>query len=87
MLKVRLNLRHVKKGTNLVMMPNKTPIEVLTIYNETEQECDTAFSGEQVRLKIKGIEEEDLQPGYVLTSPKNPVKQLLDLKHKLLLLN
>ena len=65
---------HVKKGTNLVMMPNKTPIEVLTIYNETEQECDTAFSGEQVRLKIKGIEEEDLQPGYVLTSPKNPVK-------------
>jgi peptide chain release factor subunit 3 len=65
---------HVKKGTNLIMMPNKTPIEVLTIYNETEQECDTAFSGEQVRLKIKGIEEEDLQPGYVLTSPKNPVK-------------
>ena len=65
---------HVKKGTNLIMMPNKTPIEVLTIFNETEQECDTAFSGEQVRLKIKGIEEEDLQPGYVLTSPKNPVK-------------
>ena len=65
---------HVKKGTNLIMMPNKTPIEVLTIYNETEQECDTAFSGVQVRLKIKGIEEEDLQPGYVLTSPKNPVK-------------
>ena len=25
-------------------------------------------------MKIKGIEEEDLQPGYVLTSPKNPVK-------------
>ncbi|KAL6449901.1 SUP35 Eukaryotic peptide chain release factor GTP-binding subunit [Candida maltosa Xu316] len=65
---------HVKKGTNLILMPNKTPVEVLTIYNETEQEADTAFSGEQVRLKIKGVEEEDLQPGYVLTSPKNPVK-------------
>ena len=65
---------HIRKGGSLLMMPNKTPIEVITIYNETEQECDTAFSGEQVRLKIKGVEEEDLQPGYVLTSPKNPVK-------------
>ncbi|KAI5950583.1 SUP35 [Candida margitis] len=65
---------HIRKGGNLLMMPNKSPIEVITIYNETEQECDTAFSGEQVRLKIKGVEEEDLQPGYVLTSPKNPVK-------------
>ncbi|KAI3403436.2 SUP35 [Candida oxycetoniae] len=65
---------HIRKGGNLILMPNKVPIEILTIYNETEQECDTAFSGEQVRLKIKGVEEEDLQAGYVLTSPKNPVK-------------
>ncbi|KAI5965347.1 SUP35 [Candida pseudojiufengensis] len=65
---------HVKKGSNLLLMPNRTSIEVLTIYNETEQECDSAFSGEQVRLKVKGVEEEDLQAGYVLTSPKNPVK-------------
>ncbi|CAK9439638.1 uncharacterized protein LODBEIA_P37380 [Lodderomyces beijingensis] len=65
---------HIRKGGNLLLMPNKAPIEVLTIYNETEQECDSAFSGEQVRLKIKGVEEEDLQAGYVLTSPKNPVK-------------
>ncbi|CAI5759056.1 unnamed protein product [Candida verbasci] len=65
---------HIKKNSNLLLMPNKTSIEVLTIYNETEQECDSAYSGEQVRLKIKGAEEEDLQAGYVLTSPKNPVK-------------
>ncbi|KAI5952305.1 SUP35 [Candida jiufengensis] len=65
---------HIKKGSNLLLMPNRTSIEVLTIYNETEQECESAYSGEQVRLKVKGVEEEDLQVGYVLTSPKNPVK-------------
>lgn len=65
---------HVKKGGNLIMMPNKAPVEVVGIYNETEQECDVAYCGEQVRLKIKGVEEEDIAPGYMLTSPKNPVK-------------
>lgn len=65
---------HIKKGANLLMMPNKASVEVVAIYNETEQECDGAYSGEQIRLKIKGVEEEDVQQGYVLTSPKNPVK-------------
>lgn len=67
---------HIKKNGTLLLMPNKVSVDVLTIYNETEQECDAAFCGEQVRLKIKGVEEEDLQPGYVLTSPKNPVKTI-----------
>lgn len=65
---------HIKKGGSLLLMPNKVNVEVLTVYNETEQECETAYSGEQVRLRLRGVEEEDLQPGYVLTSPKNPVK-------------
>ncbi|RKP30046.1 hypothetical protein METBISCDRAFT_17188 [Metschnikowia bicuspidata] len=65
---------HLKKYATVLMMPNRTPVEVVAIYNETEQECDAAFSGEQIRLKIKGVEEEDIQQGYVLTSPKNPVK-------------
>lgn len=64
---------HIKKGGQLLLMPNKVNVEVLTIFNETEQEADSAFSGEQVRLKLKNIEEEDVMPGYVLTSLKNPV--------------
>lgn len=67
---------HVKKNTNLLLMPNRASIEVVTIYNETEQECEAAYCGEQVRLKIKGIEEEELAPGYVLTSPSTPVKTI-----------
>ncbi|KAK6205138.1 eukaryotic peptide chain release factor GTP-binding subunit [Scheffersomyces amazonensis] len=68
---------HIKKGGSLIIMPNKTNVEVLTVYNETEQECDSAFCGEQVRLRLKGVEEEDIQTGYVLTSPKNPVNTVV----------
>lgn len=65
---------HVKKNSSLLMMPNRTNVEVSNIFNETEQEVDTAVCGEQIRMKIKGVEEEDVAPGYVLTSPKNPVR-------------
>lgn len=65
---------HIKKNGTLLLMPNRTSVEIVTIYNETEQECDAAYCGEQIRLKLKGVEEEDVQQGYVLTSPKNPVK-------------
>ncbi|OBA13651.1 uncharacterized protein OGAPODRAFT_17394 [Ogataea polymorpha] len=65
---------HVKKGQQLLMMPNKIQVEVLTIYNETEAEVDTAVCGEQVRMKLKGVEEEDVSAGYVLSSTLNPVK-------------
>ena len=55
-------------------MPNKIPIEITTIFNETEQEVDAAFCGEQVRLKIKGVDDEAVAPGHVLTSSNKPVK-------------
>lgn len=65
---------HVKKNQQLILMPNKTNVEVLTIYNETENEVNAAYCGEQVRLKLKGVEEEDISNGFVLSSPKFPVK-------------
>lgn len=57
-------------------MPNKTAVEIQNIYNETENEVDMAMCGEQVKLRIKGVEEEDISPGFVLTSPKNPIKSV-----------
>lgn len=65
---------HIKKNASLLLMPNRATVEVVAIYNETEQECDAAYCGEQIKLKLKGVEEEDVAPGYVLTSPKNPIK-------------
>jgi peptide chain release factor subunit 3 len=63
----------VKKGMSLIMMPNKQTVEVATVYGETEDEINIAQCGDQVRLRLRGIEEEEILPGFVLCSPKRLV--------------
>ncbi|KAF4630667.1 translation elongation factor 1-alpha (TEF) [Cudoniella acicularis] len=63
----------VKKGMSLVMMPNRDKVEVAAVYGETEEETNAAQCGDQVRLRLRGIEEEDILPGFVLCSPKRLV--------------
>lgn len=47
----------VKLNDKLTLMPNKIKIEVTNIYCEDE-ETDSAICGENVKLKLKGIDEE-----------------------------
>jgi peptide chain release factor subunit 3 len=63
----------VKKGMSLIMMPNKQNVEVAAAYGETEDEVAIAQCGDQVRLRLRGIEEEEILPGFVLCSPKRLV--------------
>lgn len=64
----------VRKGDSLLLMPNKRTIEVAAIFTETSEELDVAFCGDNVRIRLRGINDDDVQPGYVLTSPSKPVK-------------
>ncbi len=63
----------VKKATSLIMMPNKQSVEVTAVYAETEEEVGIAQCGDQARLRLRGIEEEDILPGFVLCSPRRLV--------------
>lgn len=63
----------VKKGMSLVMMPRKQPVEAAALYGEQEDEVPVLQCGDQVRMRLKGIEEEDILPGFVLCSPKRLV--------------
>ncbi|KAI9826590.1 MAG: translation termination factor GTPase eRF3 [Thelocarpon impressellum] len=63
----------VKKGATFVMMPNREKIDVAALYGETEEEIPLATCGDQVRIRVRGVEEEDILPGFVLCSPKRPV--------------
>ncbi|PWN37548.1 uncharacterized protein FA14DRAFT_187640 [Meira miltonrushii] len=63
----------VKKGDNLLLMPNKSNVEVMAIFNETEDEVPAAISGDNVRIKIKGVDHEDVSVGFVLTDSSKPV--------------
>ncbi|KAI1371060.1 hypothetical protein F4677DRAFT_436656 [Hypoxylon crocopeplum] len=62
-----------KKGMSLIMMPNKEKVEIAALYGETEDEIQIAQCGDQVRLRLRGIEEDDISAGFVLCSPKRLV--------------
>lgn len=63
----------IKKGGTFVMMPNRDEVSVAALYGETEDEIQQATCGDQVRIRIRGVEEEDIMPGFVLCSTKRPV--------------
>lgn len=72
----------------LVMMPNKVDVAVdaLVLEGSTAQ---AAEPGDVVRLRLKGVEEEDVRVGFVLCSPRclvsytdNFVAHLVILEHK-----
>ena len=59
----------IKPGDKLWVMPNRVPVEVLNTWLD-QDEVSYLIGGENARVKLKGIEDEDIQPGYVL-SPRN----------------
>lgn len=80
----------IKKNGSYLMMPNRTEVQISALYGETEEEISTASCGDQVRMRLRGVEEEDFFPGFVLCSPKRPVHcvsafeakiRILDLKN------
>lgn len=80
----------VKKSMSLIMMPRKQNVETAAVYGEQEDEVTIAQCGDQVRIRLKGIEEEEILPGFVLCSPKRLVHcvsefeaqiRILDLKN------
>lgn len=63
----------IKKENSYLMMPNREKVTISALYGETEDEVAQAACGEQVRLRIRGVEEEDIMPGFVLCAPNRPV--------------
>jgi peptide chain release factor subunit 3 len=73
MIEGRIEAGVVQKTSTLVMMPNREEIGIAALYGETEDEVPHATCGDQVRMRLRGIEEEDIMPGFVLCSPKRLV--------------
>ncbi|OMJ21306.1 Eukaryotic peptide chain release factor GTP-binding subunit [Smittium culicis] len=62
----------VKLGMKLVLMPNRKACEVATIFGENELEIESAIAGDNVRVRLRGVEEEEVSEGHVLCEPKQP---------------
>ena len=76
----------LRKGQAYVMMPNRTDVHVSALYGESEDEMAQARCGEQVRLRLRGVEEEDVLPGFVLCSPKRLVHCVSQFEAQIVLL-
>lgn len=77
-----------KKGMSLFLMPNRTSVIVDQLWSD-DDEVTSVGPGENVKIKVKGIEEEDVSPGFVLCDPTNPIRtgrifdaQVVILEHK-----
>ncbi|KAJ7276372.1 P-loop containing nucleoside triphosphate hydrolase protein [Mycena haematopus] len=82
----KLESGHIRKGDNLILMPNKTAVEVAAIYNEMEEEVNVALCGDNVRIRLRGVEDEDISPGFMLTSPEKPIHAVRQFQAELAIL-
>ncbi|ORX91349.1 hypothetical protein K493DRAFT_317330 [Basidiobolus meristosporus CBS 931.73] len=78
----------IRKGQSILLMPNKKPAEISAIYSE-EDEVELAICGDNVRVRLRGVEEEEISVGFVMCDTKKPVRcvsafeaQLAILEHK-----
>ena len=61
------------KGQTLAIYPNRTEVKVDQLWSD-DIEVTKVVSGENIKVKVKGIEEADVTPGFVLCDPTNPIK-------------
>ena len=62
-----------RKGQTLLVLPNKTQVVVDQLWSD-EDEVTAVGPGENVKIKLKGVEEEDISSGFVLCDPNNTCK-------------
>uniref|UniRef100_A0A8C9WEK8 G1 to S phase transition 1 n=1 Tax=Scleropages formosus TaxID=113540 RepID=A0A8C9WEK8_SCLFO len=66
----KLESGSISKAQQLVMMPNRHIVEVLSLLSD-DVETDDAGPGENLKLRLKGIEEEEILPGFILCNAEN----------------
>ncbi|CAG0919551.1 unnamed protein product [Notodromas monacha] len=76
------------KGQSLLLMPNRTQVIVDQLWSD-DYEVTRVSVGENVKIKLKGIEEDDVSPGFVLCDANSPCTtgrifdaQIVILEHK-----
>ena len=75
----------VRRGDKLVVMPNNVNVKVATLFRD-DVECSKVLPGENIRLRLTGIEEDQLMAGFVLCSPAAPVHVTQEIECQLAIL-
>ena len=75
----------VRRGDKLVVMPNNVKVQVAALFRD-DVECSKIAPGENVRMRLTGIEEDQLQSGFVLCAPSAPVHVTQEIECQLAIL-
>jgi len=62
-----------RKGQTLAIYPNRSEVKVDQLWSD-DIEVTKVTGGENIKVKVKGIEEDAVTPGFVLCDPTNPIK-------------
>lgn len=62
-----------EKGQSLIIMPNRSEVKVDQMWSD-DIEVTGVTCGENVKIKVKGINEDDVTPGFVLCDAIKPIK-------------
>jgi peptide chain release factor subunit 3 len=70
----KLEAGTIKVGEQLIVLPNKTPVVVENIFvdhKDGQLELTEALPGDNIKMKIKGVEEDALRLGFVICRKEN----------------
>ncbi|XP_062612295.1 eukaryotic peptide chain release factor GTP-binding subunit ERF3A-like [Saccostrea cucullata] len=78
----------ILRNQTFLLMPNRASVKIMQIFSD-DIEVEEANPGENLKLKVSGVEEEDVSPGFVLC-PSNSLchtaktfdAQIVILEHK-----
>jgi len=59
------------RGDDLMLMPNRVPIKCAALYREAD-EIQYALPGENIRIRVTGVEEDSVSTGFVVCGMQNP---------------
>lgn len=60
-------------GTTQIVIPNRMQVEVAEIMLDDTKNMKVARPGENIKIGLKGIDEDNIHRGYVLCDPKVPI--------------
>jgi peptide chain release factor subunit 3 len=63
----------IRKDETYLLMPNRETVTLSALYGEGEEEIPKAMAGDQIRARLRNIDEESILPGFVLCSVKRTV--------------
>ena len=66
----KLESGRIIKGQTYTLMPNKQMIKVMQILTD-DKEVDACSAGENVKIKIDGVEEDEISSGFVICDNDN----------------